>query len=425
MKKNLTHLIQSQLKTKVITMAIGMVIVSVGCINNTSYVSNTSNTNKYIQVLGTAAKTPVVVYKSQTGVATGEGISIRKGPGTQYSWQGSFHFGTKINILGTSGSFYKVSYNGVTGYVSKQYVKIVVPVIVAKPVVYPLIYKTQYGITKSATSIRIGSSTANSIQGTFAKGTNIIILASQSSWYKVSYSGKTGYVSNSTVTLTAKPVSVVTPVQVIGINLNKTTDTLSVGGSDTLKATIAPTNATNKAVKWTSSNIHVAKVNSSGKVTALAVGYANITATSIDGKKINHCTVTVKTPTLTTKSIYQNMIDLKGKYPEGMPWTNDNYYRWNGGIYSAGYGCAGFAFLLSDAAFGKLPAREHDDFGNIRVGDIVRINNDTHSVIVLSINNTGITVAEGNYNSSIHWGRMFTLKQMAKVGNYIMTRYPQ
>jgi len=86
-----------------------------------------------------------------------------------------------------------------------------------------------------------------------------------------------------------------TVVHVTKVSLSKTTDTLIVGKTDTLKATVAPTNVTNKAVKWTSSNIHVAKVNSNGKVTALAIGYANITATSIDGRKINHCTVTVKT----------------------------------------------------------------------------------------------------------------------------------
>jgi len=68
--------------------------------------------------------TPPTVYKIQYGVAIGDGISIRTGAGTQYSWQGSFALGTKINILGTAGSFYKVSYSGITGYVSNQYVKI-------------------------------------------------------------------------------------------------------------------------------------------------------------------------------------------------------------------------------------------------------------------------------------------------------------
>ena len=90
---------------------------------------------------------------------------------------------------------------------------------------------------------------------------------------------------------------------------------------------------------------------------------------------------------------------MKSKYPKGMTWNNDNFYTWNGGIYSWGSGCAGFALLLSDAAFGKLPARRNTDFNNIKVGDILRINNDTHSVVVLEIKNDSVIVAEGNYNS--------------------------
>jgi hypothetical protein len=130
------------------------------------------------------------------------------------------------------------------------------------------------------------------------------------------------------------------------------------------------------------------------------------------------------TPVPTAKDTYEKMIALKEQYPEGMTWTNDNFYAWQGGIYSGGYGCVGFAFILSDTAFGSLPARKHTDFDNIQVGDIIRVNNDTHSVVILSIDETKVTLAEGNYNSSIHWGRVLTLEQLKAAGDYIMTRYP-
>lgn len=123
--------------------------------------------------------------------------------------------------------------------------------------------------------------------------------------------------------------------------------------------------------------------------------------------------------------IYKRMVALKKQYPEGMKWTNKNYYRWKGGIYTIGYGCIGFAFILSDAAFGNLPAREHRDLNNIRVGDILRMDNNTHSVIVLGIDNTSITLAEGNYNSSIHWGRKVSIREARNTINYILTRYPE
>lgn len=122
---------------------------------------------------------------------------------------------------------------------------------------------------------------------------------------------------------------------------------------------------------------------------------------------------------------YQSIIAMKAQYPEGMQWTNDNYYRWNGGIFSGGFGCAGFAFLLSDAAFGNLPARKLTGvtLSDVRVGDILRINQDTHSVVVLEVHDSYVVIAEGNYNRSIHWGR--TLNSTAvQSADYLLTRYP-
>ena len=123
---------------------------------------------------------------------------------------------------------------------------------------------------------------------------------------------------------------------------------------------------------------------------------------------------------------YQAILAMKAQYPEGMSWTNSNYYGWKGGIYSGGYGCAGFAFLLSDAAFGELPARYVTGFtlADIRVGDILRINNDTHSVIVLEVHDSYVVIAEGNYNSSIHWGRTLSASTVL-AADYLMTRYPE
>jgi hypothetical protein len=124
------------------------------------------------------------------------------------------------------------------------------------------------------------------------------------------------------------------------------------------------------------------------------------------------------------RAVYQRMTALRPEYPHGMRWTNNQSYAWNGGVYSRGYGCVAFAFILSDAAFGNLRARRHYYFDNIRVGDIIRINNDTHSVIVLSINDNGITIAEGNFNSSVYWGRTLSWRTLQNNINYVLTRYP-
>lgn len=122
-------------------------------------------------------------------------------------------------------------------------------------------------------------------------------------------------------------------------------------------------------------------------------------------------------------NIYDALIAQKAIYPEGMHWDNSNYYGWHGGIYSGGYGCAGFAFALSDAAFGDAPARMHYDYNNIKVGDIVRMNNDTHSVIILEVQSDSVIVAEGNYNYSVHWGRRISKESLAASANHVITRY--
>ena len=61
------------------------------------------------------------------------------------------------------------------------------------------------------------------------------------------------------------------------IKLNKTSATLKKGKSLTLKATISPSSANNKAVTWSSSNKKVATVSSKGVVTAKKKGTAKIT----------------------------------------------------------------------------------------------------------------------------------------------------
>lgn len=131
----------------------------------------------------------------------------------------------------------------------------------------------------------------------------------------------------------------------------------------------------------------------------------------------------------TEAQVYEILMSMQSEYPEGTPWTNENFYAWNGGgHYYGGYGCVAFAYILSDAAFGSLPSRYISEIKieNIHVGDILRINNDTHTVIVLKVNGTeSVTIAEGNYNRSVHWGRTLTRAQIEGPSTTeLQTRYP-
>jgi uncharacterized protein YjdB len=83
-------------------------------------------------------------------------------------------------------------------------------------------------------------------------------------------------------------VTVTIPVD--SIKLNKTSLSLKKNNSETLTATISPSNVTNKKITWTSSNPNVAKVDSNGKVTSAGNGKAIITA-SVDGVNAS-CNIT-------------------------------------------------------------------------------------------------------------------------------------
>jgi len=93
-----------------------------------------------------------------------------------------------------------------------------------------------------------------------------------------------------------------TTVPVTGVTLNKSNLSLNMGSSETLTATVAPENATNKAVTWSSSNEAIATVTTNGVVTAVAAGSTTITVTTADGGKETKCSVDVNDPSLSTLS---------------------------------------------------------------------------------------------------------------------------
>ena len=78
------------------------------------YVRNTHLSKS--KVAKTVSK-PVYVVTNPTG----KNVVMRKGPGTKYKTLSSLRVGTKVTILGSGGSWYKVSYRGRTGYIMKKY----------------------------------------------------------------------------------------------------------------------------------------------------------------------------------------------------------------------------------------------------------------------------------------------------------------
>ncbi len=101
-------------------------------------------------------------------------------------------------------------------------------------------------------------------------------------------------------------------VNVSGVTLNFSSLALTVDDVKTLIATIAPNNATNQSVMWTTSKASVVTVDTNGNITAVGVGTAIITVTTADGNKTAQCTVVVSAKVCShtaTRTERENEID--------------------------------------------------------------------------------------------------------------------
>ncbi|WP_055092677.1 Ig-like domain-containing protein [Flavobacterium aquidurense] len=94
-----------------------------------------------------------------------------------------------------------------------------------------------------------------------------------------------------------------TSVPVTGITVTPATVTLSAGTTQQLTPTVAPANATNKTVSYSSNNTGVATVNGAGLITAIASGSATITVTTQDGAKTATAVITVNSSNVVVTSV--------------------------------------------------------------------------------------------------------------------------
>ena len=187
----------------------------------------------------------------------------------------------------------------------KESEKVDVPAFKTKP-----INVTGVSLNKTSTSLEAGAT--ETLSATVAPSTatdkTVTFTSSDAAIATVDNKGKVTAVKagNADITVTTKDGSktakcalTVTAKQipVTGVTLDKSTLSLEVGATATLNATIAPSNASYKAVRFTSSDDTVATVDDNGLVTAVKAGTADITVESLmDGSKTAKCTLTVTEP---------------------------------------------------------------------------------------------------------------------------------
>lgn len=116
-------------------------------------------------------------------------------------------------------------------------------------------------------------------------------LTPETNYQGVSTVGNNGAVSNSIDITTEAAKSVNVPVT--GVTMSQKTASMKIGDTKQVTATVAPEDATNKNVTYASDNEEVATIDATGNIVAVAVGSANVTATTEDGSFTDKTSVNV------------------------------------------------------------------------------------------------------------------------------------
>lgn len=177
-------------------------------------------------------------------------------------------------------------------------------------------------------------------------------------------------------------------------------------------------------------------------------------------------------------AILQKLEEFKATYPEGTPWNFNNTYKTTskGRINSGTVGsCQSFAYLVQDYVFGPgkkvkgkatgfesyinndirkanggtwtaspkfypetgavgawevagydgqdptVNANFEKIYANLRVGDLIQ--DAYHISMVISKDDTGVTIAEGNFNGKVHYGRRILKESLRRSLIRIETMY--
>lgn len=245
------------------------------------------------------------------------------------------------------------------------------------------------GVSLNKTSLTLEKGTRETLNATVspadATNTAVVWTSSNKNVAIVNANGRITALSPGTTTITVTTVSggetatcnvTVTDIAVVeptGINISQTELTIEKDAKAQLTATVTPSNAENRTVIWDSTNLNVAEVDSTGRVTAIDTGTATITATTYDGKYTAKCTVTVTKPVIKVTGISINKTALTlekdetdlliaGTKPANADntkiiWQSDNtdavIVDENGTITAVGYGTATITAKTDDGGYTK------------------------------------------------------------------------
>ena len=133
------------------------------------------------------------------GTVTADALRLRDTPAAEGEILATASGGTSVVVLEDTGNgWYKVNFNTVEGYMSSEYLTVSTTADAA----------LGYGLVDtdgSSLNIRAAAGTNYDTVASIPGGTVLELEGVDNGWYKVTYSGKTGYVSSDYITITTEP----------------------------------------------------------------------------------------------------------------------------------------------------------------------------------------------------------------------------
>ncbi|EPR13166.1 NlpC/P60 family protein [Ruminiclostridium papyrosolvens] len=124
---------------------------------------------------------------SQSAQIQGTGVNVRKDPNTSASVITKLS-NKRVSVLDKSSGWYKISFDGKTGWVSDDYIKVIT---------------TKGSINANGVNFRESASTSSKVISSLKKGTDVQILDTLTEWHKIKVGSKVGYVSKKFVSSAA------------------------------------------------------------------------------------------------------------------------------------------------------------------------------------------------------------------------------
>lgn len=354
-----------------------------------------------------------------TNVALGTGtvkcsssVNFRSAPNTSSTSYGELKNGTKVNVVGVSSGWYKVTYNGKTGYIHPDYITLASSS--AGTAIAPSNTVTSTtgtaGTVKCSSSVNLRSeaNTSSSILAELKNGTKITVVSTANGWCKVTYSGKTGYIKQDYVSTTGS-ASNNTSASTGTAAVVKCSSTVNFRSAASTSSTILGELKNGTAITVLSTSNGWSKVSYAGKTGYISADYL-VTASS--GTAISPSN-TAASVSISAKR--QSVLNYAAQFL-GVPYVY-------GGSTPSGFDCSGFTSYVFKNTVGSIPRVAQAQYDattrvsrdDLLPGDLVFFGSSTSS-----ISHVGIYVGSNQFIHAPSTGDV--VKYSSLTGSYA-TRY--